>query len=239
MHYFWFASLTGELSFTGSRLERIPLHGLLWCSGRRSVKVRLKGLFVWAGPVWESETASIEPCDATQNGGTGHVDYEPDHAGCLWFIFRASFSTNGITPNKCSLKAGLLRPSKSFVFLHLFLFHFWQKHTHNVSQWVATNRQLLLQAVLRSMASLNSSPTAAALESLTGKCKQCFHDNGAAQQTLALSSYEVKEKWKGTKCGCPFAQPLWASRWRRPVEGHPDRIVKYVWSFWIRYSHWN
>lgn len=100
MHYFWFSSLTGELSFTGSRLERIPLHGLLWCSGRRSVKVRLKGLFVWAGPVWESETASIEPCDATQNGGTGHVDYEPDHARCSWFIFRASFSTFSITPNK-------------------------------------------------------------------------------------------------------------------------------------------
>lgn len=93
MHYFWFSSHTGELSFTGSRLERIPLHGLLRCPGRRSVKVRVKGLFVWARPVWESETASIEPCDATQNGGAGHVDYESEHSWCSWLTFRSSIST--------------------------------------------------------------------------------------------------------------------------------------------------
>ncbi len=122
--------------------------------------------------------------------------------------------------------------------LLLVLLYFWQKHTHNVSQWVATNRQLLLQADLCSMESLNSSPTAAALESLTGKCKQCSHDNVAAQQTLTLSSCEVKGKRKEKKCGCPFAPALRVSRWRRSVQVHPDHIVKYVWGSWIRYSLW-
>lgn len=127
----------------------------------------------------------------------------------------------------------------SFAFLHLVLLYIWQKHTHNVSQWVATNRQLLLQADLCSMESLNSSLTAAALESLTGKCKQCSHDNAAVQQTLAPSSYEVKGKRKEKKHGCPFEPALWVPRWRRSVQVHPDRTVKYVWGLWIRCSLWN
>lgn len=68
----------------------------------------------WA-PVWECEFASIEPCDATQNGEEDHVGYECDRSRCSWLTFRVSIYLNVSKPIlkkfSCSFSPLLLVPN--------------------------------------------------------------------------------------------------------------------------------